>query len=202
VTTPEQFAESLRAASASLAEARAQAAVGREPVDSARSLLGDAFEGSTHPAAETAVRLLEEAGDRLDAAIKALDQCNVDLAAYAAEVLGGQGPPSPGGAARGRQERGLTADRVLQNPEAARGRSPADIRRILDEDLNPDQWTRAAVKKGEGTRWFDGKGRSVAIERQPQVGDTLHRGWYLKVANNGRIERVPLAGNPQLRDRP
>jgi len=81
------------------------------------------------------------------------------------------------------------------------GHSPDDVRRLLDEQLDPEHWTRAPVKKGEGTRWYDKQGRSFTVERQPRIGQELHRGWYLKVANDGRILRVPLEGNPALRRR-
>jgi hypothetical protein len=87
---------------------------------------------------------------------------------------------------------------LLDNPRTGTGQDPGAIERLLDEQLDPGRWTRAPVKKGEGTRWYDRQGRSIAIERQRQVNDPLHQGWYLKVANNGRIDRVPLAGNPVL----
>jgi hypothetical protein len=86
----------------------------------------------------------------------------------------------------------------LERPDLMRGRAPADVRRLLEHGLNPEQWKRAPVRKGEGTRWYDGQGRSFAIERQPRVGGKLHKGWYLKVANDGRIVRIPLEGNPEL----
>jgi len=89
---------------------------------------------------------------------------------------------------------------LLNDPQSGRGQTPGAVQRLLDEQLDPERWTRAPLKKGEGTRWYDGRGRSIAIERQPQVNDALHQGWYLKVANNGKIDRVPLAGNPVLGD--
>jgi len=79
-----------------------------------------------------------------------------------------------------------------------RGLAPADVLRLLEEGLKPELWTRAPLKKGEGTRWFDGQGRSFTVERQSRVGGKLHQGWYLKVANKGRIVRIPLEGNPEL----
>lgn len=109
-------------------------------------------------------------------------------------------PPSPGHSHLERPAP-LTAEALLQRPHAGRGREPDEVRRLL-ESLDPGRWTPAAVRKGEGTRWYDRQGSSIAIERQRQVGDSLHGGWYLKVASNGKIERVPLAGNPVLRDEP
>jgi hypothetical protein len=98
------------------------------------------------------------------------------------------------------EERELSPERLLDDPQSASGQSPEAVQRVLDEHLDPERWTRAPLKRGEGTRWYDRKGRSIAIERQRQVNDLLHQGWYLKVANNGRIDRIPLAGNPVLGD--
>ena len=86
----------------------------------------------------------------------------------------------------------------MERPDLLRGRAPADVLRLLEQRLDPEQWKRAPVRKGEGTRWFDGQGRSITVERQPRVGGKLHKGWYLKVADKGRIMRIPLQGNPEL----
>jgi hypothetical protein len=95
----------------------------------------------------------------------------------------------------------LTARGIAENPQAARGRPPAEVEQGLDDLLNQPGWTKMPVRKGEGTRWVQTKpntGRSFSIERQPQVDDPLHQGWYLKIADRGTVTRVPLEGNPVL----
>jgi hypothetical protein len=228
VSSPEDFAASLQAAASLVEGARAGVLASREPATSAADRLSAVFSGSSQASAEAAVESFQEAQTRLAEALTALDRSASELSGYMADVLGGSGgapppppladitsaapgherharqdsPPSHEDSGSQRQGSPLTPERLLQNPREARGREPEDLRQVLDEQLDPRQWTRATVKKGEGTRWFDRYGRSIAIERQGQVDDDLHRGWYLKVANNGRIERVPLAGNPTLYDNP
>jgi hypothetical protein len=96
---------------------------------------------------------------------------------------------------------------ILDNPSVVRGRSPEEVSKMLDDGLNRpgdplgSGWTRMPVKKGEGTRWVQTRpntGRSFSIERQPQVDEPLHQGWYLKVAKGGPPQRIPLQGNPTL----
>jgi hypothetical protein len=87
---------------------------------------------------------------------------------------------------------------VTRNPQQVRERPANEVERLLDDTLDPSTFTKAPVKKGTGTRWFDKNGNSFTVERQPQVGGSLHSGWYLKVAYRGQIVRIPLTGNPAL----
>ena len=226
VNSPANFAASLQAAASLVERARTRVLASREPATSAADRLRGVLSGSSQPSAEAAVELSQEARTCLDEALAALDRSASELARYMADILGGSEgtspapPPATTTAAASRDERHagqrspplrenlgpargspLSAERLLQNPQEAHGREPEDLRQVLDEQLDSRQWTRAPVKKGEGTRWFDRYGRAIAIERQAQLGDDLHRGWYLKVANNGRIERIPLAGNPALHNK-
>lgn len=110
---------------------------------------------------------------------------------------GGGSSTSGGGSASKGPTGNKDLDELLKDPQQAEGRPPQDLERQLDQGLDP-KWTKGPVKKGVGTRWYDGKGNSFTIERQPQVGGDLHSGWYLKVARAGKIIRVPLEGNPAL----
>jgi hypothetical protein len=129
--------------------------------------------------------------------------------------LGGDGSTS--GAEQGGElpaVEGVTAEDIYKNPDLVRGWTKEDVERIL-EDL-PESWERKPVKKGQGEAWSERKvrvdpetgeqmvregvytGRKIFVERQPQVDDPLHKGWYVKVTGTGATRRIPLAGNPAL----
>jgi RsiW-degrading membrane proteinase PrsW (M82 family) len=109
---------------------------------------------------------------------------------------------------------GVTAEDIYKNPDLVRGWTKEDVERILGE--LPDNWVREPVNKGEGEKWGERKvrvdprtgeptgelgsrtGRTITIERQPQVDDPTHKGWYIKVTGSGATQRIPLAGNPAL----
>lgn len=112
----------------------------------------------------------------------------------AAEASGGGSGSGSGSGSGGK----TPTERLFDNPKQVRGRPPDEVERLLDDTLDPKAFTKAPVKKGTGTRWFDKNGNSFTVERQPQVGGSLHSGWYLKVAYRGHIVRIPLAGNPAL----
>lgn len=117
------------------------------------------------------------------------------MLAEASGEPGGQ-HPSRGAGEQGR----LSADGLARNPQSARGKPRADVEQALDDLLEQPGWQKLPVRKGEGTRWVQTKpntGRSFTVERQPQVNEQLHQGWYLKVSTGrGEIIRIPLAGNP------
>ncbi len=115
------------------------------------------------------------------------------------EAAGSAGSGSGSGAGSGSGSAGKTpTEKLFDNPQQVRGKPPDEVERLLDSTLDPKTFTKAPVKKGTGTRWFDKKGNSFIVEKQPQVGGSLHSGWYLKVSYRGQIVRIPLAGNPAL----
>jgi hypothetical protein len=71
----------------------------------------------------------------------------------------------------------------------------------LVEALVPDSWERWPASKGIGIRYRDGKGNQVRIMAgDPTARDVEHRGPYAVVRLNGNPTRIPLKGNPVLRD--
>ena len=62
---------------------------------------------------------------------------------------------------------------------------------FLDSIL--DGYTKAALKKGNGVRYFDGKGNSWQLNYgYENAFDAIHGSPYLKVSINGEIVRIPL----------
>jgi hypothetical protein len=89
------------------------------------------------------------------------------------------------------------------NPGQLEGKTPAEVEKELDKALvDKGHWTKSATRDGNGTRYLDGKGGSVIINRgYPEGlagggGDAVHQGPYVKI-QPGNI-RIPLAGNPAL----
>ena len=90
------------------------------------------------------------------------------------------------------------AARDLKDPSSLRGATPDEVRRLIPED-----WVEKPLRKGEGVRFLDQrrKGDSVEIETGvPGHKDPVHSGPYVKVSRNGKVDRIPLQGNPMLGD--
>ncbi len=88
--------------------------------------------------------------------------------------------------------------RDLKDPSSLRGATPDEVRRLIPED-----WVEKPLRKGEGVRFLDQrrKGDSVEIEAGvPGHKDPVHSGPYVKVSRNGKVDRIPLQGNPMLGD--
>ncbi|HET7117824.1 MAG TPA: hypothetical protein VFI29_15120, partial [Hanamia sp.] len=69
------------------------------------------------------------------------------------------------------------------------------------ETLIPKDWIRGPMKKGEGIKFVNPskKGEQILLEKGwPGSSDPLHVGPYMKVSRDGKITRIPLAGNPVL----
>ena len=89
------------------------------------------------------------------------------------------------------------------NPSQLEGRPPAEIEQELDQTLVKDgNWIKSASRDGNGTRYIDGKGGTVIINKgypgglKGGGGDLVHEGPYIKIQPGGI--RVPLQGNPAL----
>ena len=87
------------------------------------------------------------------------------------------------------------------NPGQLEGRAPEDVEKELDQKLvDEGGWTKSPSRDGNGTRYIDGKGGSVIINKgypeglEGGGGDAVHQGPYVKIQPGGA--RVPLAGNP------
>lgn len=67
------------------------------------------------------------------------------------------------------------------------------------EAMIPENWLREALKKGEGIKFINPnkRGEQILFEKGWQgAKDLLHIGPYLKISRNGKVERIPLKGNP------
>jgi len=89
-----------------------------------------------------------------------------------------------------------TTRRSLDDLSSLRGATPEEIRRLV-----PDGWVEKPLKKGDGVRFLNPRGRGdfIGIEAgTPGHEDPLHSGPYVKVSKNGFTHRIPLQGNPTL----
>ena len=84
------------------------------------------------------------------------------------------------------------------DPGRLEGRQADDVERELDRTLVArGGWTKSVTRDGNGIRYLDGKGGSVVINQgYPEglsngLGDTVHRGPYVKLQPGGI--RVRLA---------
>jgi hypothetical protein len=87
-------------------------------------------------------------------------------------------------------------DDALGNPSSLQGIDPEDVKKMIPED-----WVSSPQKKGKGTKYVNPhrKGEQVLIEEGwPGAKDPVHAGPYIKISRNGKIERIPLKGNPAL----
>jgi hypothetical protein len=88
--------------------------------------------------------------------------------------------------------------RDLRDPSSLRGATPEEVRRLV-----PDDWIERPLRKGEGARFLDQRRKGDAVEIEAGVPghlDPVHQGPYVKVSRNGKVERIPLQGNPMLGD--
>ncbi|MGT2708655.1 hypothetical protein ACVRXQ_12175 [Streptococcus panodentis] len=66
-----------------------------------------------------------------------------------------------------------------------------DVESFLDEQLKG--FTKSPLKRGEGLRYYDGKGNSWQLnDGYKNATDSVHGGPYLKTTYNGEIIRIPL----------
>ena len=75
-----------------------------------------------------------------------------------------------------------------------KGKSFEDAEAILDKELKG--WTKGPIKKGDGVRYYDGKGNSIQLNRgypDDPWADTMHEGPYAKISRNGQKTRIMLA---------
>lgn len=90
-------------------------------------------------------------------------------------------------------------DAHLNDPGSLKGMDPQDVEKLI-----PDDWPSSPQKKGVGTKYVDPnkKGRQVLVEQgtpaKPGQTPNVHNGPYLKISQNGKVERIPLKGNPTL----
>lgn len=81
--------------------------------------------------------------------------------------------------------------------ERLQGKRYEEAEEILDRELRDGaNWTKAPLGKGDGVRYYDGKGGAVSLNRgYPEGlkgggGDAVHQGPYVKIQPSG--DRVPL----------
>lgn len=66
-----------------------------------------------------------------------------------------------------------------------------DVEKYLDDTL--EGFTKSQLKKGEGVRYFDGKGNSYQLNYgYENASDSIHAGPYLKTTSGNEIIRIPL----------
>jgi len=90
------------------------------------------------------------------------------------------------------------ASRTLNDLNTLKGASWEEI-----EALIPASWQRGALNKGEGIKFINPakKGEQILLEKGfPESKDLLHQGPYMKVSRNGIVERIPLKGNPSIKE--
>ncbi|MCW6683155.1 pre-toxin TG domain-containing protein, partial [Aerococcaceae bacterium NML160702] len=79
----------------------------------------------------------------------------------------------------------------MKDLNSFRNNSFEDVEKYLDQTL--EGYTKAPLKKGEGIRYFDGKGNSWQLNRgYANASDSIHAGNYLKTTQNGQVIRIPL----------
>ncbi len=87
---------------------------------------------------------------------------------------------------------------TMSEAQTWRGRSLESVRSAI-----PGHWTEKPLKDGVGTRHADPhrQGDTVMLEHGwPGHDDPTHRGPYARVSLAGKRDRIPLEGNPVLRD--
>ena len=91
---------------------------------------------------------------------------------------------------------GMSAGKGGLSAGALRGKSMQQV-----EEAIPSSWTRGASNRGGGTRYMHPTNRGEQIRVQP--GDPSHydpmkQGPYCVISSCGKVEKVPLKGNPTL----
>ena len=79
----------------------------------------------------------------------------------------------------------------LKNPSTFENANIKNVEKYLDEELKG--YTKSPLKRGEGIRYFDGKGNSWQLNYgYENASYAVHGGPYLKTTINGEIVRIPL----------
>jgi hypothetical protein len=65
----------------------------------------------------------------------------------------------------------------------------------------PKDWIAGPARKGDGMRYLNPHkpGDSIIIENGTPGVNNVPGGPYVKMSSNGKVERIPLAGNPVLK---
>ena len=87
--------------------------------------------------------------------------------------------------------------RSLENLSSLRGATWEEAKSLIPED-----WIKGPMKKGDGIKFVNPakKGEQILLEKGWEgAKDPLHSGPYMKISRNGKIDRIPLAGNPTLK---
>jgi hypothetical protein len=87
--------------------------------------------------------------------------------------------------------------RTLDDLSSLRGATWDEIKKII-----PNDWITMSMKKGDGIKYVNPhkKGEQILLERGwPNATDPLHSGPYVKTSRNGTVVRIPLEGNPVLK---
>jgi RHS repeat-associated protein len=85
--------------------------------------------------------------------------------------------------------------RTLDNPNSLKGATKSEVIKLIPKD-----WTVSPAKKGDGIRYLSpNKSDSIIIENGWSGSTNVHVGPYARISLNGKVERIPLAGNPDLR---
>jgi hypothetical protein len=84
------------------------------------------------------------------------------------------------------------------DPEELRGSTPEEIKQRI-----PDDWVERPSAQGGGSVFSDPENRGRQIRVMPGYPpgsrpDPLTWGPYVQVSQNGRTQKLPLAGNPTL----
>ncbi|MBO4114463.1 pre-toxin TG domain-containing protein [Streptococcus suis] len=81
----------------------------------------------------------------------------------------------------------------LSNVNSFNGANIKDVEKYLDEAL--EGYTKSPLKRGEGVRYYDGRGNSWQLNYgYANATDEIHSGAYLKTTVGEGIVRIPLNG--------
>jgi hypothetical protein len=111
--------------------------------------------------------------------------------------LSGHGPPSGEPKANPEPLKAIGGAKDF-DPEELRGSTPEEVRQRI-----PDHWAVKPSANGGGTVFSDPENRGRQIRVMPGYPpesrpDPLTWGPYVEVSQNGRAQKLPLAGNPTL----
>ena len=79
----------------------------------------------------------------------------------------------------------------IKNINTFKNANTKDVEKFLDKKLQ--NWTKKPLKKGEGVRYYDGKGGSFELNQgYKNPKDDIHGNPYLKVTVGSEIVHIPL----------
>ena len=79
----------------------------------------------------------------------------------------------------------------IKNINTFKNANIKDVEKFLDKELQG--WTKEALKKGDGVRYYDGKGGSFELNKgYANPKDDIHGNPYLKVTVGSEIVHIPL----------